>query len=178
MLNGILYGSGTSCNGIYILDMSNSILNVNDNKRKKQDNLKSFYLWHCRLGHINERRMTKLHKSSSLGSFDYESYDTFESCLLGKMTNLPFKGKGERACGPLDLKHSNVCGPMSIHAGGGFIYFITFIDDYSWYGYLYLMRYKSEAFEKFKEFINEVEKQLGKSIKTLISDRGGEYLSQ
>ena len=40
------------------------------------------------------------------------------------------------------------------------------------------MKYKLEAFEKFKEFKNEVEKQLGKSIKTLRSDRGGEYLSQ
>ena len=40
------------------------------------------------------------------------------------------------------------------------------------------MRCKSEAFEKFKEFRNEVEKQLGRSIKALRPDRGGEYLSQ
>ena len=66
---------------------------------------------------------------------------------------------------------------MTTHARGGFSYFITFIDDYSRYGYVYLMKYKSEAFEKFKEFRQEVEKQLGKSIKTLRSDRGGEYLS-
>ena len=39
------------------------------------------------------------------------------------------------------------------------------------------MWYKSEAFEKFKDFRVEVEKQLGKSIKLLRSDRGGEYLS-
>ena len=65
-----------------------------------------------------------------------------------------------------------------MHARSGFVYFITFIDDYSRYGYLYLMRYKYEAFEKFKEFRNEVEKQLGRSIKSLKSDRGGEYLSQ
>ena len=67
---------------------------------------------------------------------------------------------------------------MSMHARGGFVYFITFIDDYSRYGYLYLMRYKSKAFERFKEFKNEVEKQLGRSIKSLRSNRGGEYLSQ
>ena len=67
---------------------------------------------------------------------------------------------------------------MSVHARGGFVYFKTFIDDYSRYGYLYLMRYKSEAFKRFKEFRNEVEKQHGRSIKSLRSDRGGEYLSQ
>ena len=94
--------------------------------------------------------MTKLHKEGSLGSFDYESYDTCESCSLGKMTKLPFKGKGECANGPLDLVHYDVCGPMSTHAKGSFVYFITFIDDHLRYGYLYLMRYKYEAFENFK----------------------------
>jgi len=142
------------------------------------NSLNPLFLWHCRLGHINENRMDKLHKSGNLGSFDYESYDTCESCLLGKMTKTPFGGKGQRASETLELIHSDVCGPMTTHARGGFSYFITFIDDYSRYGYLYLMKYKSEAFEKFKEFRNEVEKQLGKSIKTLRSDRGGEYLSQ
>src|SRR6187397_2799876 len=57
-------------------------------------------------------------------------------------------------------------------------YFITFTDDYSRYGYVYLMSHKSESFEKFKEFHSEVETQLGKKIKALRSDRGGEYLSQ
>ena len=94
------------------------------------------------------------------------------------MTKLPLKGKGERAGGPLDLIHTDVCGPMSMQARGGFIYFITFIDDYSRYGYLYLMRYNFETFEKFKEFKSEVEKQLRRSIKSLRLDRGGEYLSQ
>ena len=37
--------------------------------------------------------MAKLHKSGNLWSFDYESYDTCESCLLGKITKLSFKGK-------------------------------------------------------------------------------------
>ena len=40
------------------------------------------------------------------------------------------------------------------------------------------MRHKSESFEKFKLFKNEVQNQLGKNIKTLRSNRGGEYLSQ
>ena len=131
MLNDIFYAGGTLSNGIYILDMSNPILNINDNKRQKGDNLKSSYSWHCHLGHISERHMTKLHKCGSLGSFDYESFDTCESCLLGKMTKLPFKRKGEQANGLLDLIHTDVCGPMSVHASGGFVYFIAFIDDYS-----------------------------------------------
>ncbi|KAK9008903.1 hypothetical protein V6N11_080380 [Hibiscus sabdariffa] len=61
---------------------------------------------------------------------------------------------------------------------GGYQYFIMFTEDFSRYGYIYLMRHKSEALKKFKEFKNEVQNQHGKSIKALRSDRGGEYLSQ
>ena len=67
---------------------------------------------------------------------------------------------------------------MSINSRGGLIYFITFISDYLRYGYLYLMRHKFEAIKKFKEFRSEVEKKLGKSIKSLISYRDAEYLNQ
>jgi transposase InsO family protein len=66
---------------------------------------------------------------------------------------------------------------MSSVARGGFQYFITFTDDFSRYGYIYLMRHKSESFEKFKEFYNEVQNQLDKTIKFLQSDHGDEYLS-
>ena len=55
------------------------------------------------------------------------------------------------------------------------LYFFT--DDLSWYGYVYLMKYKSEVFKKFQEFKVKVENQTKKSIKILWSDRGGEYLS-
>ena len=65
---------------------------------------------------------------------------------------------------------------MSTSARGGYEYFITFTNDYSRYEYIYMMRHKSEAFEKFKEFKAEVENYRGKSIKSLQSDRGGEYL--
>ncbi|GJY30415.1 retrotransposon protein, putative, ty1-copia subclass [Tanacetum coccineum] len=57
-------------------------------------------------------------------------------------------------------------------------YFITFTGDYSRYGYVYLLKHKHEVFKKFKVFKNEVENQLGKTIKALRSDQGGEYISQ
>ena len=49
-------------------------------------------------------------------------------------------------------------------------------DDYSCYGHVYLMRHKSDTFEKFKEYRALFEKQLSKVIKTLRSDSGREYL--
>ncbi|KAK8636397.1 hypothetical protein V6N13_124143 [Hibiscus sabdariffa] len=71
------------------------------------------------------------------------------------MTKAPFNGKGERASDLLGLIHSDVCGPMNTQARDGFHYFITFTDDFSRYGYIYLKRHKSEALGKFKEFRNE-----------------------
>ncbi|KAK8600862.1 hypothetical protein V6N12_050710 [Hibiscus sabdariffa] len=94
------------------------------------------------------------------------------------MIKAPFSGKGERASDLLGLIHSDVCGLMNTQARGGFQYFITFTDDFSRYVYIYLMRHKSEALERFKEFKNEVQNQHGKSIKALQSDQVEEYLSQ
>ena len=107
---------------------------------------------------------------------DFDEFPVCESCLEDKMTKWPFSAKGRRAQDLLELVHLDVCGPLSIQARGGYEYFITFNDDYSRFGYVYLMKWKSEAFEKFKEFKAEVENQLGKSIKAIRSDHGGEYL--
>ena len=126
-------------------------------KKFKSNDLNSTYLWHCHLGHINEKHISKLHQVGLLNSFDFESYDTCESCLLGKMTKDPFTGHSERANELLDLIHTDVCGPLSSDARGGYKYFITFTDDFSRYGYVYLMRHKSESFEMFKYFQNEVQ---------------------
>ncbi|GJU72286.1 retrotransposon protein, putative, ty1-copia subclass [Tanacetum coccineum] len=46
------------------------------------------------------------------------------------------------------------------------------------YGYVYSIKHKHEVFETFKVFKNEVENQLGKTIKAIRSDHGGEYISQ
>ena len=66
---------------------------------------------------------------------------------------------------------------MSVDACGGYHYFLTFTDDLSRYGYIYLMKHTSETFEKFKEFQSEMENHRNKKLKFLRSDRRGEYLS-
>ncbi|KAK1571102.1 hypothetical protein Q3G72_011942 [Acer saccharum] len=127
-----------------------------------------------RLGNGTIKRLVCDGPSSDL---KVDDLPTCESCLEGKMTKRTFSAKGARATECLGLIHTDVCGPMSIQARGGYEYFITFTDDYSRFGYVYLMRHKSDAFDMFKAFKAEVENQLEKHIKILRSDRGGEYLS-
>ena len=50
-------------------------------KRCKVDNDSATYLWHCHLGHIDVKRLKKLHTDGLLQSLDYESFDTCEPCL-------------------------------------------------------------------------------------------------
>src|SRR5918995_5501361 len=83
----------------------------------------------------------------------------------------------KRASDLLEIIHADACDAMRIEACGGYRYFLTFTDDLSRYRYIYLMKHKSETFEKFKEFQSEVENHRNKKIKFLRSDRGGEYLS-
>ena len=70
--------------------------------------------------------MKKLHADGLLESHDYESFDACEPCLMGKMTKTPFSGTIERASDLLKIVHTDVCGPVSIDARGGYRYFLTF----------------------------------------------------
>ena len=175
--------TGDLIDGLYYLSpmsydvLITEIVDKHDHLAKKRKVSNETYLWHLRLGHINPNRIHGLVKSGILTSLDFEPIPVCESCLEGKMTKRPFKAKGYRATKPLELVHTDVCGPINVQARGGYEYFVTFTDDYARYGYIYLMRQKSETFTKFREYKAEAEKQLGLHIKELRSDRGGEYLS-
>ncbi|KAD5961454.1 hypothetical protein E3N88_12927 [Mikania micrantha] len=178
--NNMFYFEAKPHNGIYEINVSNSCTSSSmytmNTKRLKSDFNQS-YLWHCRLGHISKKRMEKLQTDGIVEPTGSETFDTCESCLSGKMTKAPFSGVGEKATELLGLIHTDVCGPFKTMTRTGKRYFITFIDDFSRYGYVYLISHKHEAFEVFKTFQKEVENQLGKTIKAIRSDRGGEYLS-
>ncbi|GJZ51127.1 retrotransposon protein, putative, ty1-copia subclass [Tanacetum coccineum] len=133
---------------------------------------------HCRLRHINKKRIEKLQHDVHLDSTDIKSIEKRVACMSGKMARKPYSHQVERAKDLFRLIHTDVCGPFKIMSRQGAYYFVTFTDDFSRYGYVYLLKHKHEVFETFKVFQKEVENQLGKTIKSLRSDRGGEYMSQ
>ena len=101
----------------------------------------------------------------------------FHKIKMPKITCRQFR-KAQRAEFPLQLIYSDICGPMNVWARSGATYFITFIDDFTYFGYVYLISHKSEALEFFKRYLNEGENQLDKSIKSLRTDREHEYFSK
>ena len=131
----IFYGNAHLSNGLYVLNLEQpKPIYIIDTKRFKSNDLNPTYFWHCRLGHVNEKCILKVHQNGLIHSFDLESFETCESCLLGKMTKAPFTRYSERASDLLGLIHTNVCGPISSISRGGYQYFITFTDDFSRYG--------------------------------------------
>ena len=138
--NGTFYFEALLCNGIYenvmvVDNLGNNVLHID-----LSNGLDKACLWHCRLGHVNKKRIAQLQKDGLLESFDLRHDEVCESCLLGKMTKSPFTGTCERGEGLLDLIHTDVCGPFRSTTRDANRFYVTFTDDYSRYGYMYLIK--------------------------------------
>jgi len=134
--------------------------------------------WHKRFGHLNFMDLKYLRDKNLVTGIENINEYQCESCLKGKMTKRSSKKEGSRATGVLEIIHSDICGPMSEETFGSQRYFISFIDDFTRFCTIYLIRKKDQAFEKFKEFKNLMENRFEKKIKILRSDNGGEYISK
>ena len=113
---------------------------------------------------------------SSLGLIPILSKD-FEKCETSsqaKFTKRPHKSI-VRNTELIELIHSDLCEFDGILTCRGNRYIITFIDDFSKYTTIYLLKNKSDAFKKFQDFLKEVEKQFNRKIKRIRSDRGRKY---
>ena len=125
------------------------------------------------MGHISKEQVERLISSGILPRLDFDDLEICVDCVKGKLTKTKRKG-ATRSQNLLEIVHTDISGPYSTTLCGK-KYFITFIDDFSRYGYVYLIKEKTDTLEMFKVFWTEVEKQLGKFIKIVRSDRGGEY---
>jgi len=175
--NSSLIGSGVLSDGLYLLNLDpNSIVqrqsdvcNVVGNKRGRVTESSSM-LWHKRLGHISRKRMERLIKENILHSLDFSDFDNYIDCIKGKLTAKTRKTSGSRKEGILQLIHTDICGPITPIALRGYRYFITFIDDFSRYGWIYLLHEKSESLDSLKEFKAAVELKFDTQVKCIHSD--------
>ena len=109
-----------------------------------------------------------------LDPLDFMDFDTCVNCIKGKQTNIR-RLDANRASNVLELIHTDICGPFPTASWNGQTYFITFIDNFSRYGYLYRIHDKSQSLDVFKKYKAEVENQLNKRIKNVRSDHGQKY---
>lgn len=135
-------------------------------------------LWHMRLGHMSEKGMAILANRGLLGGMKNCKLQFCEECVYGKQKRVSFSAGNHTSKGVLDYVHSDVWGPATTPSLGGCLYFLTLIDDYSRKVWLYFLKQKGEVFVKFKQWKAMVEKQAGRSVKTLRTDNGGEFCSK
>ena len=109
------------------------------------------------MGHIFLRRLKRLVNEGVIQTLDFTDFGTCLGCIKGKQTNKSNKG-AKRSDEKLKLIHTDICGPFTTLCMNGQRYFITFIDDFTIYMYLYLLNDKSEALDTFKVYKAEVEK--------------------
>jgi transposase InsO family protein len=118
--------------------------------------------------------MERLIKNDVLLPLDFSDADICVDCIKAKYAKTIKKGAIRATC-VLQLIHTDICRPLNVKSIDGFDSFITFTDDFSQYGYIYPIRDRSEALDKFKLFKAKVENQLNEKTKVVRSDRGREY---
>ena len=83
--------------------------------------------------------------------------------------------ESQEALNFLNYTHLYICEPFDVNSFNKERYFITFIDDFSRYGYVYLLHEKLQAVNVLEVYINELEMKLDRKVKIVRSDRVGEY---
>ncbi|KAH9726106.1 hypothetical protein KPL70_008133 [Citrus sinensis] len=149
-------------------------LNINNMNVSSAYMVDSLSLWHNRLGHVNVRRLHDMANLELIPKHENDMHEKCKVCAQTKITRSPFP-KIEKTSSLLHLIRSDVCDMHSNPSKGGKKYFVTFIDDFSKYCYVYLLHSKDQVLEKFKTYKNEVENFCDTKIKCLRSDKGGEY---
>jgi hypothetical protein len=126
-------------------------------------------LWHHRLGHPNDRVLvsTMPSLSSCISVRNKHVQHHCQHCLKGKMHRLPFTHSQFQSTQPLELVHSDVWGSAPVNSCNGYRYYLLFVDDFSRFSWLFLLKSKSEVLNTFKHFKATVENQLSKQIKSM-----------
>lgn len=139
------------------------------------------HLWHRRLGHRHPdavKRIVTEDLGDGLKLRDCGVRSVCTVCCEGKLVRKPFpKASETKSSAVLDLVHTDLAGPLEVNTPRGNRFIMTMIDDYSKYTIIYLLKHKSEAFDKIREYVSFVHNKFGYKPKVLRCDGGGEYSS-
>ena len=97
------------------------------------------------------------------------------SCQLGKQANLPFNKSDFISSAPFDLVHFDIWGPASFTTEGGSCYFVIFVDDYSRFTWIYMLKHRSNLVPIFQTFHKMIQTQFSRTIKIFRSNNAQEY---
>ena len=134
------------------------------------------HLWYLRLRHVSTTYLNKLISDGLLDSVANKNINCIH-CKLEKLSASSFNNSIHNSTAPFDLVHLDVWGPSCDPTIDGSRYYVVFIDNFSHYTWIYLLKSRSKVVLKYKYFAKMVYTQFSKKIKVFHSDSGGEYLS-
>lgn len=138
------------------------------------------WLWHGRLGHVNFQSIKQIVSKAMAGGVPVITHpeEVCHACLAGKQTRPLFPRVVQwRESKPLELLHIDLCGPITPSTTADNKYFMLLVDDCTRWMAMYVLKTKDLARDAFVKFKAEAENQVGLRIKSVRSNRGGEFLS-
>lgn len=137
-------------------------------------------LWHKRMAHLNYQSLYNLSRQDLVTGLPLlkNIQKTCEACILGKQHIHPIpRFSLTTTSQPLELVHSDLCGPLPRASLTGHRYILTFIDDFSRRSWVYFIASKGDTFSCFQTFHKMTSNETSCALICLRTDRGGEYLS-
>lgn len=124
----------------------------------------SFARWHSRLGHPSSPIVSKVISTNNLPCLDKASNESVcDACQMAKSHQLPYNNSTSISVFPLEIIYSDVWGPACTSVGRK-KYYVSFVDDYSKFTWVYLLKSKLDVFEIFHEFQALVERRFNRKI--------------
>uniref|UniRef100_A0ABM5ELE0 Integrase catalytic domain-containing protein n=1 Tax=Pogona vitticeps TaxID=103695 RepID=A0ABM5ELE0_9SAUR len=147
-----------------------------------KENVSSLALWHRRFAHRDSEAILELHRRQLVIGLEIKESDA--SSAAGCAVCL--KVKGDRPSSPpgperrttqvLELIHTDLYGPMSVPSLKSKRYVLIFVDDFSRYCVLFLLRKKTEIRYPFKRYVGTARNKFNRNPKAFQIDNRDEYL--
>ena len=129
-------------------------------------------LWHLRLGHPNSNVLKKILTHCNIPISNKNLFEFCAACCVGKSHRLPSSSSQPIYFVPLELVYSDLWGPSNVVSTNGFSYYISFVDAFSKFTWIYFLKNKSETFTVFQQFKAMVELQFNTKLKSIQTDWG------
>ncbi|CAI7811001.1 unnamed protein product, partial [Closterium sp. NIES-54] len=136
---------------------------------------------HRRFGHVALPQLQQLFKEGRVKGLrikgEPKEVGSCETCLTSKFSRFPFHSTVGQSSDPVELVHVDLVGPMKVNGDGGGLYSMTMVDDYTRLTWSFPLANKSDVARVIiEEWLPMVERENGKRVKAIRSDRGGEFL--
>jgi len=174
LMTGMTIGLGEQQDGIYYLVSMNKTHKVYTIKAASTSNTSSILL-HKRLGHLSSSRLDFMAKN--LLHFPFKQNNDCIFCALAKQSRLPFSTSSISSDKPFELIHCDIWGPFKVPSLSGAKYFLTIVDDFSRFTWVFLMHHKSETKKFLTNFFSYVKTQFNTTITNIRVDNGREFFS-